>query len=36
MRLDQIIVVLLAIGAVVLILYLHRQGKSGKNNTKST
>ena len=36
MRLDQIIVVLLAIGAVVLILYLHRQGKSDKKNTKST
>ena len=34
MRLDQVIVVLLAIGAVVLILYLHRQGKSGKRDIK--
>lgn len=35
MRLDQIIVALLAIGAVVLVVYLHNQGKSSKKDTKS-
>ena len=36
MRLDQIIVALLVVGAVVLVFYLHYQGKTSKKDTKST
>lgn len=36
MRLDQIIVALLVVGAVALVLYLHHLGKSSKKDTKAT